>query len=61
MTAIMIVNQKIYEDKRLVISAMDAISESIWPLSQVKSLYGLHLHDLDYENSHMKLLPTLTH
>jgi hypothetical protein len=55
----MIMNQKIYEDKRLVNSAMDAISEFIWQLSQVKSLYGLHLDDLDYKNSYIKPLQTL--
>jgi hypothetical protein len=35
----MIMNQKIYQDKRLVNGAMDPITEIIWPLFRRGQLY----------------------
>jgi hypothetical protein len=35
----MIMNQKIYQDKRLVNDAMDSITTIIWPLFQCAQLY----------------------
>jgi hypothetical protein len=37
----MIINQKIYQEKRLVNGAMDSITEIIWPLFQRAQLYDL--------------------
>jgi hypothetical protein len=39
----MIMNQKIYQDKRLVNGAMDAISEIIWPFFRRSQLYDQDL------------------
>jgi hypothetical protein len=58
----MIMNQKIYQDKRLVDGAMDSISEIIWPLFRRAQLYGQDIlaAKIDFEETGVHQIDAMT-